>query len=501
MDNTIPTKSVYDIDPNIDLQMSPEDYGKIEALFEQTTTRKVVKFSKSLYNLRLIIERDKSLQGIWYNELTDQIEVHGAPLWERDDTMLLWDERDTINLREYIYDNYSIEYSKQDVEDYALILANRHRYNPIKKYLENLPKWDQTPRIETMFIDYFGAEDNPYTRDVSLKWAIAAIKRVYQPGCKYDNVPVLTGPQGIGKSTFFRMLGGEYFSDSLTFLDMADTKKAGEKTQGTWINEISELNGIRKQDIGTVKNFISSTKAIYREAYGRKAKVYPRRYVLIGTTNDDNFLFDDTGNRRFQPIQVTGEGELDPTHITQETVDQIWAEALYRYKEKPDIELCLEKENIYLAEKAQADALEVSDLEGIIQYYLDQKLPQNWNDGYNLGMRLTYLRTYSDDDPTFLDSEGNDTRVARTEVSIPEIWCECLGESMERLTRGMSLNINRCLTKLHWVKGKGGQMLPDGEQNPFPERKYVSFYGQNRMHYRSSDVEKYQNQKKKKKEK
>lgn len=481
--HTIPTKSVYD--PSIDSTPTEENLKNVWKNLTITERRGQAVIEKSLTNLKTIIRYDKTLSGLCYNEITNQIEIHAKPPWDRDETLILWDERDTINLRDYIASVYTLEYSKQDIEDYALYAADLRRFNPIKKYLESLPPWDGVSRVSTLFIDYFGAEDNSYVRDVALKWAVAAIKRVYQPGCKYDNVPVLSGPQGIGKSTFFHKLGKQWFSDSLTFTDMADTKKAGEKIQRTWINEISELNGIRKQDIGTVKNFISSPVDIYRAAYGRDAKEYPRRCVLIGTTNDDNFLFDDTGNRRFQPIRVTGEGKYDPIKITDETVDQIWAEAVHIYVENPDIELCLEKENQNIAEKAQMDALESSELEGLIGFYLDMLLPENWEE-FTSSMRINYIETYHNPDINY-----SEPRVKRTRVSILEIHCECLREPVDRMTRSEQMNIARCLTKLHWARGKGSQHLKDGTKNPFPEQQTINRYGRCRMWYPYDDIQKF----------
>lgn len=466
----VPIKTVYDHEHIID--NLAETYANIKHELTIVQRRGESVYDNSLNNLNYIMQHDPMLEGICYNQLTNHVEVHLQPSWTRDQTLLLWNDRDTIGLRSYLARVYNIEFKKGDVEDAVKELANSRLFNPIQQYLESLPDWDGVPRVETLFVDYFGADDNPYTRDVARKWVLAAIKRVYQPGCKYDYVPVLSGPQGIGKSTFFKKLGVLWFSDSLTFSDMSDVKKAAEKIQGTWINELSELNGIRKQDIGTVKNFISSSKDIFRAAYAATAQEYPRRCVMIGTTNDDNFLFDDTGNRRFQPIKVTGDFKpgCDPTKISDKTVQQIWAEALDLYLENSDVELCLEPENNTLAVEAQMDALEASDLEGVIEYYLDMYLPLDWDD-MTITQRQTYIQTYVPEDP-----EHPSDRKQRTEVSIPEVFCECLGQPIDRLTKAQSRTIGRCLTKLHW--GAGDENVPG-----FPVRKSIPHYGQNRMRY------------------
>lgn len=478
----LPRKTVYD--PDIDTKLSDQEFQEILVSLSGKVIRGEFQYNRNLHNLGVIAREDKVLAGVRYNQLTHNIEIHGKPTWYRDDTLPLWTDVDTVGFRDYIAFTYEIDFAKADVADAVHMVAMSRQYHPIKQYLQSLPPWDGISRIDSIFIDYFGAADNPYTRDVARKWILAAIKRIYEPGCKYDNVPVLSGPQGIGKSTFFKRLGKNWFSDSLTFTDMADVKKAAEKIKGTWINEISELNGIRKQDIGTVKNFISSSQDIYRAAYAKSAEPNPRQCVLIGTTNDDNFLFDDTGNRRFQPIRVTGEGRYNPTKISDKTVDQIWAEGLALFQHNPDVELQLNPLSEAFALQAQMDALESSELEGVIGYYLDMELPDDW-ESVSIMSRRMYFQAYNPK-----ETQHGCIMHKRTSVCIPEIWCECLGEPLDRLTRAASLNISRCLTKLHWVPGKGKNTLEDGSKNPFPERQNVARYGQSRMRYRYEDMNK-----------
>lgn len=170
----------------------------------------------------------------------------------------------------------------------------------MKRYLQGL-KWDGTKRLDTLLSEYLGAEDTAYTRAVMRKSLCAAVGRAVAGGIKYDYMPIFTGPQGIGKSTFLRILGKEWFSDSLTTFE---GKEAAELIQGTWINEIGELSAFTKQETQVIKQFLSKTDDIYRAAYGRRTDKYPRRCVFFGTSNDGEFLKDVTGNRRFWPVDV-----------------------------------------------------------------------------------------------------------------------------------------------------------------------------------------------------
>ena len=187
-------------------------------------------------------------------------------------------------------------------------VADDRAYHPLRAYLAGLPEWDGSPRVDTLLIDYLGATDNAYIRAVTRKTLCAAAARVYSPGCKFDTILVLNGPQGIGKSTLIAKLGGEWFSDSLQLSDTHD-KTAAEKLQGYWILEIGELAGLRKAEVETLRSFLSRQNDIYRASFGRRATPHPRQCVFIGTTNaESGYLRDTTGNRRFWPVKVSGNG-------------------------------------------------------------------------------------------------------------------------------------------------------------------------------------------------
>ncbi|MDR0653216.1 MAG: virulence-associated E family protein, partial [Synergistaceae bacterium] len=281
----------------------------------------------------IFLNHDKALEGIRYNKLANQIYGYDLP-WERPHPP--WRDADTAQLVAYVDKRYGA-FSARNYELALTKVADDRAFHPIREYLDGLPKWDRMPRLDTLLIDYLGAEDSPYTRAVTRKTLVAAVARILNPGAKHDSILVLNGKQGVGKSTLFSRLGRQWYSDGLSISDMKD-KTAPEKLQGYWILELGELAGIKKMDVETVKSFITRTDDKYRPSYGRAVESHPRQCVIVGTTNSDGgFLRDITGNRRFWPVRVTGEGKYRAWELTE--IDQIWAEALARYSEGEELYL------------------------------------------------------------------------------------------------------------------------------------------------------------------
>ena len=285
--------------------------------------------------------------------------------------------------------------------------------------------------------------------------------RVYNPGIKFDYMPVLNGDQGIGKSTFISNLGMEWFSDSLSLSDMND-KTAAEKLQGYWILEIGELAGMKKADIDKVKAFISRQDDKYRASFGRRVTPHPRQCVFFGTTNSENgYLRDITGNRRFWNVKVTGNAKYRPWDMTKEVVEQIWAEV--KVIAGKGEELYLDADLETYAKQEQREAMEQDDREGLVAEYLDMLLPDNWAD-LDVYRRRDYVR--DTDDPT--RPEG---KIPRSEVSNIEIWCECFGRAKEDMKPSDSYAISAIMARLGgWVK--------------VADRKRIPIYGQQRMYKR-----------------
>ncbi|MEG0900469.1 MAG: virulence-associated E family protein, partial [Oscillospiraceae bacterium] len=330
------------------------------------------KVKDTLDNIATILRCDEKLQSIVFNQLKCMIDVVGKLPWPQPKPG--WNDTDLANAKIYFERNYGI-WSPAKFKDALLgVISAERLYNPIKDYLNSLV-WDGTPRLDTVLIDYIGADDIPYVRAVTRKTLCAAVARIYKPGTKFDSVLVLNGPQGIGKSTLFAMIGKQWYSDSLFITDMKD-KSAAEKLQGYWIMELGELAGIKKVDVETVKSFVTRVDDKYRQSYGVTVESHPRTCIIVGSSNSDTgFLRDITGNRRFWPVMVTGKGKYHPWELTE--VDQIWAEAVTRYNEGE--ELFLKGEIAAEAVVQQRSAMEGDDRDGLVADYLDALLPENWS--------------------------------------------------------------------------------------------------------------------------
>ena len=267
-----------------------------------------------------------------------------------------------------------------------------------------------------LFIDYLGAEDNLYTRTVTRKWLVAAVARAMRPGVKFDNLVVLVGAQGIGKSYLGNLLGRGWFSDTF---GTVQGKDAYEQLKGCWIIEIAELSAMKKAEVESVKMFISKQEDNYRGAYREFSKVNKRQCVFYGTTNDDSFLRDRTGNRRFWPIAVNKDEALfDVFSMTDHDIDQIWAEAVELFRRGES--LYLDAEVSALAVKEQEKFMTLDPRQGVIEDYLDKLLPANW-DSLNKKQRRDFIQGVN-----FTD--GLEGTVRRKEVSVPELAYELFGE-------------------------------------------------------------------------
>lgn len=392
------------------------------------------KVKDTMANIAAIVSHDENLKSIVYNEFKGCIDVIGPLPWKQ--VKPGFNDSDVANAKLYFERIYGI-WSPTKFKDALLAMVAAERiYHPIKNYFAGLT-WDGVPRLDSLLIDYCGAEDNPYTRAVTRKTLCAAVARVYEPGRKFDSILVLSGPQGIGKSTFFAKLGGAWYSDSLAISDMKD-KTAAEKLQGYWILELGELAGIKKVDVETVKSFVTRVDDKYRQAYGMVVESHPRSCIIVGTTNSESgFLRDITGNRRFWPVQVSEHGSHHPWDL--EEIDQVWAEAIQAYKDGES--LFLSGEVAQMAYAKQQEAMESDDREGLVQDYLDRLLPENW-DNMDLYQRRTFLGGGEfEDTPT----EGT---VRRERVCIMEIWCECFGKERQNLKKADSYELEGILNKI-----------------------------------------------------
>ena len=368
-------------------------------------------------NIITILENDPRLAGHLWHDLFSGFDLirNGLP-WDR--KAVQWGNRDDANLRVYLDENYGVT-GKDKVKDAKDAVFTRHRVHPIRDYLGGL-EWDGTPRLDTLIIDYLGAEDTALNRAMTRKHFVAAVARVMNPGCKYDYCLIVTGAEGIGKSTLFAVMGGEWFNDSLVTME---GKSGMEQARGGWVIELPELGSIKRSDVEQVKAYISRQDDTYRPAYGTVVEKHPRQCVFCGTTNETYFLKGDTGNRRFWVMAANPDQRKheDVKADLAEERDQIWAEAVQRWREGE--KLYLPKDLETEARQRQADYNDEADdpLKDMLSTYLEMKLPPEWVT-WDIKRRRAYIT-----DPDPLDAAGTETR---DRVCVAEFICERMGKDM-----------------------------------------------------------------------
>lgn len=260
-----------------------------------------------------------------------------------------------VLIRREIRCRFGFDPGKDYVRDAVLELCALGSFDPLRDHLCGLPTWDGVHRLDSWLCRYLGAEDSPYIRAVGTTWLVAAMARAFEPGTKFDHMLVLAGAQGRGKSSVLRILAGDFFSDA-NFLGARDTREVLESTEGAWIVECAELAGMRRKDVETLKHEITKEEDRGRPAYARSVVSVKRRFVLAGTTNSGRFLHDETGNRRFWPVEVS---EIDLPGLREDR-DQLLAEALARYR-SGDYQLFLSGDALEGAKQAQEARRTVED--------------------------------------------------------------------------------------------------------------------------------------------
>ncbi len=445
-----------------------EDFGGIAATDgeQENWMRRIDRDGNGLpkpttFNYKLYLSFDPKLKGRLMNDCFADRTLGIAPLpWGSRETMpegdqFIWSDSDDAGLRVYI-EQVTKSCHKSKLEDALVDHLAKHTINPVKDYLTSL-KWDGTHRLDTLFIDYLGAEDSGYTRAVTRKAFTAAVARVMTPGCKFDNMLILCGPQGVGKSTILDKMARDHerFNDSIrTF----EGKEASELIQGIWIVEIAELDAFRKSDVARIKQFLSLRADQYRKAFGHRRNDHPRTCVFFGTCNNADFLQDTTGNRRFWPVDVCIN---KPTKSIWKDldgeIDQLWAEAYVRWQMGEALFLTGEIEE--QAKAKQEEHREVNPLEGEIAEFIDKPIPSDWN-RWTLDRRLDYWAGYA---------KGEYTLVQRNRVTVIEIWCEMLRKNKAELLNDKrnAASIRAVLDKLGWKRLNSYRCPPYGKQNAF----------------------------------
>lgn len=397
-------------------------------------------------NIRIILDGDPLLKGRFaLNQFAGRGEVLAALPWNVSGKRRLWSDTDNNGLYWYLERYWGIT-SRGNIDSALDIHASAHAFNEVQDYINGL-QWDGTPRLDTLFIDFLGAADTQYNRAVCRKSFTAAIARAMAPGCKFDNMLILAGPQGIGKSTLLDKMSLGWFNDSIrTF----EGKEASELLQGVWLIEVAELDAFRKTDIARIKQFLSLRADRYRAAYGRHVRETPRCCVFFGTCNEVEFLQDTTGNRRFWPVDV---GEIPHSKtvwndLTDDYIRQVWAEAKTRWQTG---------ESLYLSGTVEAEAKvkqeehrEASAREGLIQAFVEKQVPSDWGK-WGIDRRRDFWAGQ-----LHMQDGQSVELVDRDRICAVEVWCELFNGNIKDLKNTDTREINAVLSNLNGWKRFGG---------------------------------------------
>lgn len=332
---------------------------------------------------------------------------------------------------------YGIKVSDRDLRAAIDAAAQKNSFHPVRRKLQSFV-WDGTPRVENLFIEYLGCPDTAYHREAALMMLVGAVARVFEPGHKFDFVGILEGVQGKGKSTFIRTLALDWYSE-LTG-DIGDIQEMVEVMQGSWIMEIGELSSMHRSEVNELKAFVSRTHDKTRLAYAKRAMTYARQCIFIGSTNDSEYLRDQTGGRRFWPLKCHVVGEIDNIRFKGE-VEQYWAEAVTIYlamraaQPHGDLPLYLRDEvaateALLMQESRRVETAE-NVLAGMIEAWLDRPV---------------------DDGTGFDDLDADAPKVYRQATCTAEIWELVMGGKRGNISQSDSTKIGRAMTILGWPR-------------------------------------------------
>ncbi|EHC2869990.1 hypothetical protein ABZU90_001517 [Listeria monocytogenes] len=398
----------------------------------------------SAKNLELIFTNDVNLaKSCAIDQFSNRVALKKNLPWRKIGEAPFWKDSDDAGLRIYIEKVYGIS-SRGKVDDAFIQEIEKNAFHPVRDYLDNVT-WDGVERLDTMLVDYLGALDSRYTRVVTRKIMMGAVARIYRPGIKFDYAIVTTGRQGLAKSFLPDKLAGAWFSDTL---NNVTGKEAYEALQGTWIMELAEMSATKKADIEAIKHFISKREDAFRVAYGKHKSFFPRQCIFWGTSNDPEFLRDKTGNRRFWPVKVgLQERKYKVWEMSEETRAQLWAEAKKYWTDGESLFLSDEEDE--LATEQQILHTEDDPLQGMVQEYLNIKIPADW-----------YSRDLYERKKFIKDAGGELAEVGtelRQKISSMEVWCELLDGDPKNLAPIKNKEIHSILCNIsEWEKHTTG---------------------------------------------
>lgn len=404
-------------------------------------------------NLRVIMLNDPNFRKVRYDTFAqrDVIMDTGSPFCGTHGDNAV-DDTSLTRMCSYLADAYLMDISVNGLMDKMLRpTAPERGFNPVRDYIMR-ETWDGKPRVETVLVDYLGADDTPLNRAISRKWLAGAVGRALDTdpetgeGIKFDYCLVLFGEQGTGKSTFAEILANRWRGS----ISLSEGKKEQcETLQRSWIAEIPEFKGMKNADMDAIKDLITRRSDDFREAYARTWSKNPRHCVLIGSTNNEHFLKDTTGNRRFWVVRVTGgDGVATWAPRLRENIAQIWAEAYSIYKGGEPLMLTDDMEMQMRAYAESFNEVMGDPFRDYLASWLDIPLPVDW-DAYAPPRRISYFRSY---DP--LDPQGT---VTRAFVAIHEIVTTCPYPNIEKYG---PQRIAATLKSLGWEKRGERKRLP-----------------------------------------
>lgn len=443
----------------------------------------------TLHNVELIVRHDPRLVGLpQLNEFTQETVQRTPPgqkakrrskapkqtrqlegrIWDVEDTLNgeLWSDDRDFAIRSIVeapktQGGYGVKLTDRDLKAAVVMAASSNCFHPVREYLSSVT-WDGVPRVDQLWIDYVKAPDDAYHRSVARIMMVAAVTRIFEPGHKFDFATILEGLQGKRKSTLIKVLGRSWFAELDG--DFHDAKQMIELMQGSWLMEIPELTGFGRADVRAIKAFISRQKDRARLAYARRAGEFPRQCIFIGSTNDREYLKDDTGGRRFWPVECRlGEHQEIDTDLLEQNVDQLWAEAVAVYRSMREVQ-ARGTLPLYLVD---ADAR-------VIATRLQESRRQESSDDVLVGQIAEWL-----DRPVNnggFDEELGDGRTLRHESCTAQIWVECLGKDLGGFRHTEQGIVNRAMRR-----------VPGWGMSDTISQQRFAVYGKQRVYFRGGE--------------
>lgn len=345
--------------------------SEVRSIFQADERDKNGNPVNTISNYVKIMENDRRYSGIRFNEMRGKAEVHST---QKGKVIIEpWTDADEAHSMQYIESAFGI-YSKDKHAAALRILFQERSYNPLIEIVDGI-KWDGEPRCEHFLAKWGNVEDSPYTREVSRLIFAGGIHRLYEPGCKFEDVPILMGDQGCGKSTLIRYLAinDDYFGE----LKVMEGQQAIEDLSGKWIMEIPEMSAFTKaKDQEAIKAFVSRQRDSYRKPYDRNTTELYRRCTFVASSNDRNPLVDKTGNRRWYPVEIRSNGYdiFDKEDEIREYILQCWAEAR-EHLNKKSMKPFADRKLLDAYQEAQENAMQDDWRVGAIQTFLARKNP------------------------------------------------------------------------------------------------------------------------------